>query len=157
MKRSGQELWPFVSVFPRIIKNETNQTKPKKSVFPHLLFKHVSCAASVARTSVSLWNATSNPCVFWEKKLQWLEVENVDTASLTHTHSQTVKSPTRLLTGTCAVPSATVQWRWARDPGSIFLLSSKGQAAFYNTAPQLNPGPPLPNLSSHSAPPRQES
>ena len=40
------------------------------------------------------------PLFSGKKKLQWLEVENVGTASLTHTHSQTVKSPTRLLKGT---------------------------------------------------------
>lgn len=35
----------------------------------------------------------SNPFFSGKKKLQWLEVENVDTASFTHTHSQTVKKP----------------------------------------------------------------
>lgn len=88
-----------------------------------------------------------------KKKLQWLEVENVDTASLTHTHSQTVKNPSPSFQPAriqYQYHVAKVHQRWAWDPGSIFLISSKGQDAFYNKAPQLNPVPPPLPQTSHS-------
>lgn len=55
-----------------------------------------------------------------------------------------------------AYSTSTVWQRYTKGgletQAPIFLISSKGQAAFYNKAPQLNPvPPPLPNQSIHSA------
>lgn len=133
--------------FPQKIKKRKQNKSPKERLSFFLL--HLLCCISRQNFSKVYEMQHLTPFFSGKKKLQmtW-SWECGYRLTRAHIHSQTAEKPSPPLDGTQTVPhgkgTPKVGWRLR-----LLSISSKGQVAFFNKAPQLNPVPP-PSQTSHS-------